>query len=56
VEDTTDPDVMYENFGKQVDAVVDGGIGGMIPSTVVDCSDDEPVVIREGAGAIQFSV
>ena len=50
VEDTTDPDVMYENFGNEVDAVVDGGIGGMIPSTVVDCSDDEPVVIREGAG------
>jgi tRNA threonylcarbamoyl adenosine modification protein (Sua5/YciO/YrdC/YwlC family) len=50
VEDTTDPDVMYENFGKQVDAVIDGGIGGMIPSTVVDCSDDKPVIIREGAG------
>ena len=50
VEDTTDPDVMYENFGKQVDAVIDGGIGGMIPSTVVDCSTDLPKVIREGAG------
>ncbi|MFM7672450.1 MAG: L-threonylcarbamoyladenylate synthase [Bacteroidota bacterium] len=52
IEDTTDPDVMYENFGNQVDAVIDGGIGGMIPSTVVDCSEDEPVVIREGAGVI----
>lgn len=52
IEDTTDPDVMYENFGNQVDAVIDGGIGGMIPSTVVDCSEEEPVVIREGAGAI----
>lgn len=50
VEDTTDPDVMYENFGNQVDAVIDGGIGGVVPSTVVDCSNDEPVVIREGAG------
>ena len=50
VEDTTDPDVMYENFGKQVDTVIDGGIGGMIPSTVVDCSTDLPEVIREGAG------
>ncbi len=50
VEDTTDPDVMYENFGKQVDVVIDGGIGGMIPSTVVDCSTDLPEVIREGAG------
>ena len=52
VEDTTDPDVMYENFGTLVDAVIDGGIGGMIPSTVVDCSEEEPVVIREGAGVI----
>ena len=52
VEDTTDPDVMYENFGNLVDAVIDGGIGGMIPSTVVDCSEEEPVVIREGAGVI----
>lgn len=52
VEDTTDPDVMYENFGSQVDAVIDGGIGGMVPSTVVDCSEEEPVVIREGAGVI----
>lgn len=50
VEDTTDPDVMYENFGKQVDAVIDGGIGGITPSTVVDCSTDLPEVIREGAG------
>lgn len=52
VEDTTDPDVMYENFGSQVDAVIDGGIGGMVPSTVVDCSEEELVVIREGAGVI----
>ena len=50
VEDTTDPDVMYENFGKQVDAVIDGGIGGITPSTVVDCSTDLPELIREGAG------
>ncbi len=50
IEDTTDPDVMFENFGNQVDAVIDGGIGGMTPSTVVDCSNEEPVVIREGAG------
>jgi tRNA threonylcarbamoyl adenosine modification protein (Sua5/YciO/YrdC/YwlC family) len=50
IEDTTDPDIMYENLGNQVDAVIDGGIGGMIPSTVVDFSDEEPMVIREGAG------
>jgi len=50
VEDYTDPDYMFENFGKLVDIVVDGGIGGMIPSTIVDCTGEEPVVTREGLG------
>lgn len=50
VEDYTDPEVMYENFRNQVDYVVDGGIGGMVPSTVVDLTGNEPVVIREGLG------
>ncbi|HEX4877497.1 MAG TPA: L-threonylcarbamoyladenylate synthase [Chitinophagaceae bacterium] len=50
VEDYTDPEVMFENFHNQVDFVIDGGIGGMIPSTVVDCTGDEPVVTRKGLG------
>lgn len=50
VEDYTDPEVMYENFMNEVDFVVDGGIGGMIPSTVVDCTGEEPVLVREGLG------
>lgn len=50
VEDYTDPEIMYENFMKEVDIVVDGGIGGTVPSTVVDCTGDEPVVTREGLG------
>lgn len=50
VEDYTDPEVMYENFMNEVDHVVDGGIGGMIPSTIIDCTKDEPLLIREGLG------
>lgn len=50
VEDYTDPEVMYENFGSRVDLVVDGGTGSMMPSTVVDCTTDNWEVIREGAG------
>lgn len=50
VEDYTDPEVMHQNFMNEVDYVIDGGIGGMIPSTVIDCTADEPVVIREGLG------
>ena len=50
VEDYTDPEVMFENFRKEVDVVVDGGIGGMVPSTVIDLTGDSPVVIRAGLG------
>lgn len=50
VEDYTDPEVMYENFMNEVDLVIDGGIGGTIPSTVIDCTGDEYKLIRAGAG------
>ncbi|MBN8673117.1 MAG: threonylcarbamoyl-AMP synthase [Chitinophagales bacterium] len=50
VEDYTDPEVMYENFSKMVDFVIDGGPGGTIPSTIIDCTGDEPLVTREGLG------
>lgn len=50
VEEYTDPEVIYENFGDKVDFVIDGGIGSMIPSTVVDCTTEEWTVIRQGLG------
>ena len=50
VEEYTDPEIIYEKFGEQVDFVIDGGIGGITPSTIVDCTTDEWKVIREGAG------
>jgi tRNA threonylcarbamoyl adenosine modification protein (Sua5/YciO/YrdC/YwlC family) len=50
VEEYTDPELMFDNFEKLVDIVVDGGIGGMTPSTVIDCTGNEPVIIRQGAG------
>jgi tRNA threonylcarbamoyl adenosine modification protein (Sua5/YciO/YrdC/YwlC family) len=50
VEEYTDPELIYENFKNLVDIVVDGGIGGMIPSTVIDCTTDVYEVIRMGAG------
>lgn len=46
----TDPEDIYQDFGKHVDAVIDGGICGNVPSTLVDCTSGEPVVIRYGAG------
>jgi tRNA threonylcarbamoyl adenosine modification protein (Sua5/YciO/YrdC/YwlC family) len=50
VEDYTDPEIMYANFMNEVDIVIDGGIGGTVPSTVIDCTQDEPVLLRQGAG------
>jgi tRNA threonylcarbamoyl adenosine modification protein (Sua5/YciO/YrdC/YwlC family) len=50
VEEYTDPEVIYEHFGKDVDIVIDGGIGGTKPSTIVDFTEGEPVITRQGAG------
>lgn len=50
VEEYTDPEIISEKFGKLVDYVIDGGPGGVIPSTVVDCTTDEWKVIRQGLG------
>ncbi len=50
VEEYTDPEIIYQNFMHQVDFVIDGGPGGMVPSTVVDCTSDEWTVIRQGLG------
>ena len=51
VEEYTDPEMIEEKFKNLVDIVIDGGIGGVLPSTVVDCTGDEPVIIRKGLGA-----
>lgn len=49
----TDPDEIDELFGHLVDLVVDGGLGGAVPSTIVDCTGPVPVVLREGLGAVE---
>lgn len=48
----TDPTLMYEEFENQVDIIIDGGFGDIIPSTVIDCTTDIPVIVREGKGDI----
>src|SRR5258705_2793943 len=50
VEDYTDPEIMYENFRNDVEVVIDGGPGGTVPSTVIDCTEEEPKLLRLGAG------
>ncbi|MDR3715658.1 MAG: L-threonylcarbamoyladenylate synthase [Puia sp.] len=51
VEEYTDPELINANFGKLVDIIVDGGIGGMVPSTIIDCTGEEPIMTRKGLGS-----
>jgi tRNA threonylcarbamoyl adenosine modification protein (Sua5/YciO/YrdC/YwlC family) len=53
VEDFTDPEIINDKFEKLVDMVIDGGVGGMTPSTIVDFTKAEPEVVRQGAGIWQ---
>jgi tRNA threonylcarbamoyl adenosine modification protein (Sua5/YciO/YrdC/YwlC family) len=50
----TDPEDIYEDFKNRVDCVIDSGPGGNVPSTVVDCTQGEAIVLREGAGELDY--
>lgn len=52
IEYTTDPELIYEKWENLVDVVIDGGYGDNIPSTIIDLSDGEVTVLREGKGSI----
>lgn len=47
----TDPEIIHQREGDKVDLVIDGGHGNIFPSTVIDCSGDEPKILREGLGS-----
>ena len=49
---TTDPLVIFENHENNVDAVIDYGYGKNVASTIVDCTSDELILVRQGAGMI----
>ncbi len=52
LEYTTDPELIHEKYENLVDLVIDGGYGDNVASTVLDCTSDEIVVVREGKGPI----
>lgn len=54
IEYTTDPELIYEKWGHLVDVVVDGGYGDNVPSTVIDLTGEEPILIREGKGSLEI--
>jgi tRNA threonylcarbamoyl adenosine modification protein (Sua5/YciO/YrdC/YwlC family) len=53
IEYTTDPELIHENYGCKVDAVIDGGYGSNIPSTILDCTGTQIEVIRQGLGIFE---
>lgn len=52
IEYMTDPEEIHDVFKDQVDIVIDGGAGGNEPSTIVDCTDDEWEITRQGKGIL----
>jgi len=53
IEYTTDPELIWDKYKDQVDAVIDGGYGQNEASTVIDCTNHDPVVIRQGIGIVE---
>ncbi len=54
IEYTTDPELIHEKYKDIVDMVIDGGYGQNVASTVVDCTGDEPLIVRQGIGELNY--
>lgn len=52
MEYSTDPELIHEEYQDQIDIIIDGGYGGIEPSTIVDCTGDEPEITRQGKGEL----
>ncbi len=52
IEYTTDPELIHEKYKNIVDIVIDGGFGGNEASTIIDCTQNEISIIREGKGVL----
>lgn len=53
IEYTTDPEIIYEKFQDKVDIVIDAGFGGNQASTIVDCTGNETLIVRQGKGILE---
>ena len=51
---TTDAELIHEKWSNRVDIVIDGGPGGLLPSTVISCVNDEIEVVRLGKGSVEM--
>ncbi len=53
IEYTTDPELIHEKYGNLIDLVVDGGYGKIDASTIVDCTNSDIEILRQGVGELQ---
>lgn len=53
LEYSTDPELIHEKFKDIADLVIDGGYGHNVPSTIVDCTEEVPVIVRQGKGIFE---
>ncbi len=53
IEYITDPELIFEKYKKRVDAVIDGGYMNNVATTIVDCTGDEPEILRQGIGVLE---
>jgi tRNA threonylcarbamoyl adenosine modification protein (Sua5/YciO/YrdC/YwlC family) len=53
LEYSTDPELIHEKFSDFADVVIDGGYGQNVPSTIVDCTGEDPFVVRQGKGIFE---
>jgi tRNA threonylcarbamoyl adenosine modification protein (Sua5/YciO/YrdC/YwlC family) len=54
IEYTTDPELIHEKYRDFADIVIDGGYGNNEASTIVDCTGDQFVILRQGLGEIEL--
>lgn len=54
IEYTTDPELILEKWDNLVDLVIDGGYGDNVASTIIDLSENQPEIIREGKGSLEI--
>jgi len=50
---STDPELIFEKYQHLVEVVIDGGYGASVPSTVLDCTGEEVLCLREGLGKLE---
>jgi tRNA threonylcarbamoyl adenosine modification protein (Sua5/YciO/YrdC/YwlC family) len=54
IEYTTDPELIYEKYHDLADIVINGGYGRNEASTIVDCTSEEIIIVRQGLGILEF--